>query len=124
MCINTIRLILLLPQAEKEARLEEYRKKTEALVEAQLKLAEDNRIEMLKREARVQEQLEIKKQLKREEVQQKKDVAAKRIAEALEKHHVLHDERKRLFDERTKEALKRSVTSVSTLVFTRFFIIQ
>lgn len=63
---------------------------------------------MQEREERVQQQLELKKQHKRDELQLKRDEAAKRIAEALEKYHQLHQEKKQLFHTHQQEALKRA----------------
>lgn len=63
---------------------------------------------MQEREERVQQQLEYKKLQKKEELQAKRDEAAKRIAEALEKHHQLHQEKKQKFHIHQQEALKRA----------------
>jgi uncharacterized protein with gpF-like domain len=63
---------------------------------------------MQEREQRVQYQLEQKKLLKKEELQTKRDEASHRIAEALEKHHQLHQQKKQLFHTHQQEALKRA----------------
>lgn len=89
---------------ERAEKMEEYRKKTEALIEAQVELAEKNRIIMMEREARVQAQLNMKKEQKREEVAIAREKATKRIQEALEKHHELHEAKKRDFNERQRKA--------------------
>jgi hypothetical protein len=93
---------------ERTAKIEEYRRKTDVLIQAQVQLAEDNRLKMLEREVRVQNQLTIKKELKKEEVRQSKEKATLRIAEALDKHHELHEEKKRKFYEKQKEATVRA----------------
>ena len=62
------------------------------------------RLKMLTREARVQSQLKEKKETKKEEVRSEKERAMKRIEEALERHHLLHEEKKIKFLERQKDA--------------------
>jgi len=91
---------------ERTAKMEEYRKKTEVLIKQQADLAEQNRLIMLEREARVREQMVRKKEAKAREVQEAKDAASKRIAEALEKHHEMHEQKKREFYERQGKALQ------------------
>lgn len=93
---------------ERKQKVEEARKKTEALLKAQEELAEQNRLKMLEREQRIIQQLEEKKQKKKEELQMQRDLAAKRIAEAIEKHHEIHIKKKQEFDERTAAALQRA----------------
>jgi uncharacterized membrane protein YgcG len=73
-----------------------------------LSLSLCHRIKMQEREERVQFQLEQKKIQKKEELQNKRDEAARRIAEALEKHHQLHQEKKQLFHTHQQEAMKRA----------------
>ena len=60
-------------EIETAAKMEANRKKTEALLEAQVKLAEDNRIIMLQKEAKVRKQLEDKKAELAKAIQDKKD---------------------------------------------------
>lgn len=95
-------------ERQRELKMEEHRQKTEALVQAQIKLAEDNRLEMAEREARVNAQLEHKKELKKEEIVQSRTQAAKRIEEALVRHHELHQLKKEQFDRAQKEAQRRA----------------
>jgi hypothetical protein len=63
--------------------MEEYRQKTEALLKAQFDLAESNRLKMAEREERVRIQLEEKKMKKAQEIQEKRDIAAKRIGDLI-----------------------------------------
>jgi hypothetical protein len=93
---------------ERKQKVEEARKKTEALLKAQEELAEQNRIKMLEREHRIMQQLEEKKEKKRQEVAEQREKAAKRIAEAIDKHHNLHVTKKLEFDERQKAAEERA----------------
>ena len=62
------------------------------------------RLKMLTRESRVQTQLKEKRESKKEEVRSEKEKAMKRIGEALDRHHLLHEEKKLKFLERQKEA--------------------
>lgn len=94
--------------AERAAKIEEARAKTSVLLKAQEDLAEHNRIKMLEREERILAQLEEKKLKKREEVQMQREKAAKRIAEAIDKHHDIFVNRKKDFDARQEEARKRA----------------
>ena len=66
------------------------------------------RLRLLERESRVQNQLQEKRETKREEVRSEKEKATKRIGEALERHHILHEDRKIKFFERQKEAGMRA----------------
>ena len=93
---------------ERKMKVEEYRKKTESLLKAQEDLAEKNRLKMLEREERIMRQLEQKKEEKRIEVQKSRDEAQKRIDEALQKHHELHEAKKIAFDKNQKEAAIRA----------------
>ena len=78
------------------------------LFQIQEDLAEKNRLDMLEREQRIMAQLEAKKEAKREEVQQNREKADKRIEEAMEKHHLLHENKKIEFNKRAKEASDRA----------------
>lgn len=93
---------------ERKRKVEEYKKKTEALLKLQADEAEQNRLTMIEREQRIMAQLEAKKEAKREEVAQQREKAAVRIAEALEKHHVLHEAKKEEFNKKQKEAEQRA----------------
>mmetsp|Transcript_7259 Transcript_7259/g.7959 ORF Transcript_7259/g.7959 Transcript_7259/m.7959 type:complete len:524 (-) Transcript_7259:120-1691(-) len=93
---------------ERKQKVEESRKKTEALLKAQEELAEQNRIKMLEREQRILSQLEQKKLMKKEELQRQREHASKRIEEAIEKHHLIHIQKKQEFDERTAAAIQRA----------------
>lgn len=93
---------------ERKMKMEEYKKKTEALIRAQEELAEQNKVKMIERETRIMNQLMEKKELKRQEMLESREKATKRIEEALEKHHELHDKKKTEFNQRTKEALQRA----------------
>lgn len=93
---------------ERKQKVEEARKKTEALIKAQEELAEKNRLKMLEREQRILQQLEEKKLQKKEEIQRQREEATKRITEALEKHHEIHVKKKQDFDERTAAAIQRA----------------
>jgi hypothetical protein len=66
------------------------------------------RIKMNEREQRIMAQLEQKKEAKREEVAAQRELAAKRIAEALEKYHQLHEAKKAAFAERQRLAAIRA----------------
>jgi hypothetical protein len=93
---------------ERKAKVEEARRKTEALLKAQEDEAERVRIKMNEREQRIMAQLEQKKENKREEVAAQREVASKRIAEALEKYHELHEAKKSAFAERQRQATIRA----------------
>ena len=93
---------------ERQQKMEEHRKKTEAVIESQFAVAEQNRQQMAEREAKIKEQLEQKKEAKKEELQARRELALKRISEALEKHHALHDEKKNKFISSQAEAARRA----------------
>jgi hypothetical protein len=93
---------------ERKIKVEESRKKTEALLKAQEELAEANRVKMIEREQRILQQLEEKKLAKQEELAKQSELAEKRIAEASEKHHLIHIQKKQEFDERTTAAIGRA----------------
>lgn len=93
---------------ERKQKVEEARRKTEALLKAQEDEAELVRIKMNEREQRIMTQLEQKKELKREEVASQREAAKKRINEALEKHHQLHQNKKDQFALRQAAAEKRA----------------
>lgn len=93
---------------ERKRKVEESRQKTEALLKMQEDLAEKNRQSMMEREARILAQLEEKKQRKKEELAISREKAAIRIAEAIEKHHSLHEAKKAEFDRRQAEAELRA----------------
>ncbi|CAE7795160.1 unnamed protein product [Symbiodinium microadriaticum] len=95
-------------EAERERKMEEHRQKTETLLQQQIAIAEENRLKMQEREDRVNAQLEMKKQKKRDEIQEKRELAANRISEALEKHHALHEQKKAAFHVHQQEALRRA----------------
>ena len=94
-------------EAERAAKLEANRLKTEALLETHFQAAERNRLLMLEKEAKVRQQLEDKKADLAKSIAEKKAAAEIRIAEAMEKHHQLHDQKKKDFETREMEALKR-----------------
>lgn len=91
---------------ERADKMEQYRLKTEALIQSQADLAESNRLLMIEREQRVRDQMARKKEEKRIEVAEAKAAATKRIEEALVKHHELHEQKKREFYERQTKALQ------------------
>ncbi len=93
---------------ERAEKMAEHQKKTEALIDAQFALAERNRQIMIEREEKVRKQMETKKVKKGEEIVEKREKAKKRISEALEKHHQLHEEKERQFFEREEAAAKRA----------------
>lgn len=93
---------------ERKLKVEEARKKTEALLKAQEDLAEANRLKMLEREHKILQQLEEKKSKKKEELTIQRDKAAKRIGEAIMKHHELHIKKKQEFDDRQRLAEERA----------------
>lgn len=93
---------------ERKMKVEESRRKTEALLKAQEDLAEHNRLKMIEREQRILQQLEDKKLKKKLEIQEQRELAQKRIEEAIEKHHLIHVQKKQEFDERTEAAIQRA----------------
>lgn len=93
---------------ERKKKVEEARKKTEALIKQQEEMAEQNRIKMMEREAKIIQQLEEKKEKKRLEVQMQREKATKRINEAIEKHHEIFVQKKVAFDTAQSEAAKRA----------------
>lgn len=97
-----------LREEERAEKIEESRRKTDMLIQAQIDIGEENRLKMLERELRVQTQLQDKKEAKKEEVRSEKEKAIKRIGEALDRHHLLHEEKKMKFHERQKEATMRA----------------
>jgi hypothetical protein len=93
---------------ERAEKMEQHRLKTEALIDAQFKLAEKNREIMMEREAKVRKQLDDKKLQKTIEITEKRQKAKLRIDEAISKHHELHEEKEKLFHEREEAALRRA----------------
>lgn len=67
-----------------------------------------HRLKALSREARVLNQLKVKREVKQEEGRNEKEKASKRICEALDRRHVLLEERKALFIERQRLASLRA----------------
>jgi hypothetical protein len=59
---------------------------------------------MIERESRVQNQLKEKQETKKEEMKNEKEKAMKRIGEALDRHHVLDEEKKARFFEKQRDA--------------------
>lgn len=94
--------------AERSLKIQQYREKTEALLKMQAEAAERSRLNMLEREQRVQQQLLEKIELKHQEVAEAREKASKRIDEALEKHHAIHEQKKKDFDARQAEAVIRA----------------
>lgn len=66
------------------------------------------RLKASAREARVLNQLKVKRETKQEEGRHEKEKAAKRIAEALDRRHVLLEEKKALYIERQRQASIRA----------------
>lgn len=66
------------------------------------------RLKASTRDARVLNQLKVKRETKQEEGRHEKEKAAKRIAEALDRRHILLEERKALFIERQRQASMRA----------------
>lgn len=93
---------------ERQQKLEEHRKKTEMFMLEHFSIAEQNRAKMIERETFVKTQLELKKEQKKTEMLSKRESAAKRIKEALEKHHQLHDEKKASFMESQQKVAQRA----------------
>mmetsp|Transcript_2734 Transcript_2734/g.2867 ORF Transcript_2734/g.2867 Transcript_2734/m.2867 type:complete len:515 (-) Transcript_2734:402-1946(-) len=93
---------------ERAEKIEESRRKTDLLIQAQIDIGEENRLKMLERELCVQTQLHDKREAKKEEVRSEKEKAIKRIGEALDRHHLLHEDKKSKFHERQKEASMRA----------------
>eukprot|EP01041_Mallomonas_annulata_P000415 gene415-751_t len=93
---------------ERQQKLEEHRKKTESIMEQQLEIAEQNRLKITEREAFVRSQLEAKKEQKKEELHSRRDTSIKRIKEALDKHHSLHEDKKSKFLQSQDEAAART----------------
>ena len=69
---------------------------------------------MIIRENKVQEQLKEKKELKKEEVRNEKEKSMKRIGEALDRHHLLHEKKKLEYLKKQKEASERVLVSCDT----------
>jgi len=84
---------------ERKAKMEEYKRKTAELIQMQADQAEANRLTMLEREQRVQQQIVDKKVSKAAEVADARARAAVRIEAALHKHHEMHEQKKKEFDE-------------------------
>lgn len=101
-----IKMEAIAKDRERTEKMEEYRRQTELLIQQQAELAEKNRLIMLDREARVKEQMVRKKETKAKEVADAKEAAEKRIEEAREKHHEMHEQKKREFYERQSKALQ------------------
>ena len=83
---------------ERKAKMEEYKRKTAELLQQQADLAEENRLQMLEREQRVQQQILDKKAAKAAEVADARARAKVRIDAALHKHHEMHEQKKIEFD--------------------------
>jgi hypothetical protein len=95
-------------EKERKEKLEESRKKTEALIQAQFDKAEENRKIMLERELRVKAQLEEKKKAKAAEVQAAREKADKRIKDALDASQKIQEKKKEDYNDRTKRANERT----------------
>ncbi len=93
-----------LRELERKAKMEEYKRKTAELLQQQADEAERNRIIMLEREQRVQAMILEKKQRKAAEVADARAKAKERIDAALHKHHEMHEQKKREFDEAQAKA--------------------
>eukprot|EP00607_Mallomonas_marina_P003977 CAMPEP_0182437984 /NCGR_PEP_ID=MMETSP1167-20130531/85427_1 /TAXON_ID=2988 /ORGANISM="Mallomonas Sp, Strain CCMP3275" /LENGTH=499 /DNA_ID=CAMNT_0024631117 /DNA_START=131 /DNA_END=1630 /DNA_ORIENTATION=+ len=93
---------------ERQEKLEEHRKKTEQIMELQFMVAEQNRLKIAEREAYVKSQVELKKEHKKEELLTKREISEKRIKEALDKHHALHEEKKSKFVQSQQTAAMRA----------------
>lgn len=94
----------------RQEKIAEGKRKTEALIQAQFDLAEQNRKIMIEREARVRQQMEEKKEQKRIEVLEAREKATKRIEEAMQKFVGLQEQKKLDFEERQKAALSLAKT--------------
>lgn len=93
---------------ERAAKAEAHRKHTEALLDAQFKVAEENRKKMVEREQRVQDQLAKKKQDKADEIAQMRAEATKRMEEAMHKHEEVQEKKKKAFHESELKAMERA----------------
>jgi hypothetical protein len=93
---------------ERAQKAEAHRKHTEALLDAQFKVAEENRQKMVERERRVQEQLAKKKQDKADEIAQMREEATKRMEEAMHKHEEVQEKKKKAFHESEMKAAERA----------------
>ncbi len=91
-------------ERERIEKMEEYRKKTEALIQQQAELAEKNRLMMLEREERVQAQMEVKKEKKRKEVADARAKAKARIDAAIQSAIAIQDQKKADFYDRQAKA--------------------
>lgn len=94
--------------AERMAKIEAAQQKTEALIQSQFDMAEENRRKMIERETRVKDQLEAMKVKKREEVESAKDKATTKILEAMDKFNQIHEAKKDEFAKRQQEAHVRA----------------
>jgi len=90
------------------AKVEIKKKKTQAAIAAQFKLAEDTRIIMQEREDRVKATQAEKKAAKKIEVAAAKEAAQKRIGEAMGKYHAIHENKKIEFHKRQEAAALRA----------------
>lgn len=88
----------------RKIKMIEYTKKTEALLKVQEDEAVRNKERMMERELVVQEQMEQKREQKRLEVAEAREKATLRIEEAMHRHHELHEQRQKEFDEKQKKA--------------------
>lgn len=93
---------------ERAEKAEAHRKHTEALLDAQFKVAEENRQKMIERERRVQEQLIKKKQDKADEIANMRAEATKRMEEASHKHEEVQEMKKKAFHESEMKAMERA----------------
>ncbi len=91
-------------ELDRIAKMEEYAKKTAALIQQQADLAEKNRILMLEREERVQAQMAEKKEMKRIEVAEARARAKERIEAAIKKGQAIQDNKKADFYDRQAKA--------------------
>ena len=89
--------------------IEENEKNLDDLINRQSQLAEKSRQIMIERENRVKEQFERKKILKTQEIESQKESAAKRIQEALVKHHEIQILKKQKYDIKQNENLLRNL---------------
>jgi hypothetical protein len=97
-----------LREEERRKRIEEGKRKTEALIQSQFDKAEENRKEMIEREIRVRTQLREKKRKKAQEVLEAREKANKRIATTIEQSKQIQEKKKEDFDERSRLAEERA----------------
>merc|ERR1712227_1150631 len=94
----------ILREKERQEKVAEMKKKTDAIIKQQEDMAEASRRRIAEREQRMKIQVAEKRKKKQQEILISQQKAAKRIQDALEKNKEIQEMKKRKFDEKQAKA--------------------